>query len=119
MLANEALYFCGVAELVAAHALADAVENLGGGADADIGGDEREFELIEQAGVDFLLALDGVFERGNQAGAGFLDTALELLEKGRLLLHGAEQGLNHFEDYFSRGDGKGWELSVIEVEVRA
>jgi hypothetical protein len=52
----------GVAHLVAVHALADAFQNLFGGAHADVGGDEREFQFLQQIGVDLLLALDGVFE---------------------------------------------------------
>ena len=95
MLANEAAQFGGVVQLVALHALADAVENLLGGRDADIGGDEGEFQLVEQIGVDHLLALEGVFERRDQAGAGLLDAALQLFEQGRLLLDRAEQSLNH------------------------
>ena len=73
------------------------VQDLLGGAHADIGRDERGFELLEQAGIDLLLALEGVFESGDQAGAGLLHAALELLEEGWLLLDGAEKGLNHFE----------------------
>ena len=53
----------GVAQLVALHALADALQDLVGGAHADVGGDEREFQLVEQIGIDLLLALERVFER--------------------------------------------------------
>ena len=72
------------------------VQDLVGGADADIGGDQRELQLVEQVGVDFLLALERVFERGDQPRARLLDAALQLFEQGRLLLDGAEQGLDHF-----------------------
>ena len=88
--ADQVLQFGGVGELVAVHALADALQNLVGGADADIGGDERVFQLVEQIGVDFLAALERVFERRNQPGARLLHAALELLEKRRLLLDRAE-----------------------------
>ena len=61
-----------------------------GGADADIGGDERVLQLIQQIGVDLLFALQGVFERGNQTGARLLHAALELFEKSGFLLDRAE-----------------------------
>ena len=61
-----------------------------GGAHADIGGDQRGFQLVEQIGIDFFLALQGVFERGDQAGAGLLHAALEFFEESGLLLDGAE-----------------------------
>ena len=56
LLANQPLQFGGVAQLVAVHALADALENLVGRAHADVGRDERVLQLVEQVGVDFLLA---------------------------------------------------------------
>ena len=84
------LQFGGVAKLVALHALADALQDFVGGAHADVGGDQREFQLVEQVGIDFLLALQRVFERGDQAGARLLDAALELLEEGGFLFDGAE-----------------------------
>ena len=90
VLADEVLQFGGVAKLVALHALADAIEDFVGGVDADIGGDEGGFELIEQIGIDFFLALQGVFESGDQAGAGLLYAALELLKEGGFLFNGAE-----------------------------
>ena len=89
-LADKILQFGGVAKLVALHALADAIEDFVGGVDADVGGDEGEFELIEQIGIDFFLALQGVFESGDQAGAGLLYAALELLKEGGFLFNGAE-----------------------------
>ncbi len=69
---------------------ADAVQDLIRGAHADIGGDQREFQLVQQIGIDFALAVQGVFERGNQAGARLFHPALELFKKRRLLLHRAE-----------------------------
>ena len=90
VLADEVLQLGGVAKLVALHALADALQDFVGGADADVGGDERVFQLIEQIGIDFFLALQGVFERGDQAGARLLHAALELLKEGGFLFDGAE-----------------------------
>ncbi len=72
------------------------VQNLLGGAHADIRGDQRGLQLVEQAGVDLLLPLEGVFERGDQPGARLLDAALQLFEEGWLVLDGAEKGLDHF-----------------------
>ena len=59
---------------------ADALQNLVGGAHADVGGDQRVLQFVQQVGIDLLLALQGVFQRGNQTGARLLHAALELLE---------------------------------------
>ena len=80
VLADEILQFGGVGDLVARHALADALQNFAGGADADVGGDEGELEFIEQVGIDLFLALQGVFERGDQTVARLLHAALELFK---------------------------------------
>ena len=80
VLADQALQLGGVVELVAVHPLADAFQDFVGGAHADIGGDQRVLQLIEQIGVDLLLALKGVFERGDQPGARLLYAALEPVE---------------------------------------
>ena len=42
--------------------------------------DERVFQLVEQIGVDLLLALERVFQRGNQPGARLLHAALQSFE---------------------------------------
>ena len=97
--ADEAAQLAGIADQFAVDALADAVENFVGGGDADIGADERVFELFEQIGVDFLAAGDDVFDARDEAGAGFLDAAFEFFEKRRLLLDGAEKGLDHLNFY--------------------
>ncbi len=88
--ANQVLQFGDVGKLVAFHALTDAIQNLVGRIDPDIGGDQRVFELIEQVGIDFLLPLQRIFERVHQAGASLLDAAFELLKKGGFLFNGAE-----------------------------
>ena len=59
------------------------------------------FELLQQVGVDFLLALERVFESVDEAGARLLHAALQFLQKGWLLLDGAEKSLNHFSTHFS------------------
>ena len=53
MLANQPFQLGGVVQLMPRHALADAVQNLLGGAHADVGGDQRELQFVEQVGVDF------------------------------------------------------------------
>ena len=62
MLADEPFQFGGIAHQFAIHALADAVQNLLGGAHADVGTDQREFQFVEQIGIDFLGALEHVLE---------------------------------------------------------
>jgi len=79
--ADEVLQLGGVGELAAVDALADAFQNFAGGAHADIGGDEGGLQLIEEIGIDLLLALQGVFERGDQSGARLLDAALEFFQE--------------------------------------
>ena len=76
--------------MLAVHTLADAVQDFLGGPHADIGADERVFELVQQVGVDFLPALQDVFEPGNQAGARLLHAAFEFFQQGWLLRDGAE-----------------------------
>ena len=85
MLADESFQLAGVANQLAVDALADAFENFGGGGDADIGGNQRVFELIEQFGVNLLLAGDQILDLADQASARLLDARLEAFEKVRLL----------------------------------
>ena len=54
VLADQALQLGGVGDLVALHALADALQNFVGGAYADVGGDERVLQLVEEVGIDLL-----------------------------------------------------------------
>jgi uncharacterized protein YidB (DUF937 family) len=71
---------------VAVDALADGFENLGGGADADVGGDERVLQLVQQIGVDLLLAEQNVLDLADKAGARFLDSLFQAFKKAG---HGA------------------------------
>ena len=50
------------------------------------------------ASISFLPWSD-VFERGDQPGARLLYAALQLFQKGWLLLDGAEKGLNHWSSF--------------------
>ena len=95
VLTDEALQFGGVAQLVTLHALADALQNLLGGAHADISRDQRGFELVQQFGIDLFLALQRVFESIDQPGARLLHAALQSFEERWLLLDRAEKSLNH------------------------
>ena len=90
VLANEAFEFGGIADQFAVHALADALENFFGGAHADIGTDEGEFEFIEQIGIDLLGSLEHVFEAIDQTRTGLLHAAFQSLQKRWLLFHRAE-----------------------------
>src|ERR1035441_199910 len=56
LLADEGFQLGGVGQLVALYALADAFENLLGGAHADIGRQECGLEFLQQIGIDLLLA---------------------------------------------------------------
>ena len=46
--ADEVPQLGGVGELVAFHALANAFQNFAGGTDTDVGGDQGEFQFIQQ-----------------------------------------------------------------------
>ena len=90
VLADEPFQFGGIAHQSAVHALADAVQNLLGGAHADVGTDQREFQFVQQIGVDLLGALQHVLEARDQARAGLLHAALQALQQSGLLFDGAE-----------------------------
>ena len=94
MFANQAFEFRGIAEHFAIDALADALEDLRGGLDADVGGDQRVLELLEEVGVDLFPSGNEIFDTIDQPGAGLLNASLELLEEIRLLRLGAKQRLN-------------------------
>ena len=81
MLADEALQFGCVVQLMPLDALADAFQDFLGGAHTHVGRDERALELVQQIGIDLFFPLERVLERGNQAGAGLLYAALELFEQ--------------------------------------
>src|SRR5262245_23686114 len=97
MFANQPAQFGCVAQLMPLDAFPDAVENFFGSANADIGRDEREFQLVEQVGVDLLFALECIFEGVDKSGARFLNAALQAIEQRRLLFDRAEESLDHFE----------------------
>ncbi len=69
-----------VAELFAVDALADVLQNFGGRVHADVGGDQRVLQFLEDIRIDFLAAGDGVFQRSIRPGAGLLDAGLETLQ---------------------------------------
>ena len=90
VLADQSSQFAGVAHLVALHALADALQNLVGGADADVGGDQRVLQLVQQVGVDFLLALQRVFERAKPGRRASSARRSSAFREAGLLFDGAE-----------------------------
>ena len=90
VLADEPFQLGGIAHQPAVHALADAIQNLGGGAHADVGADQRELQFVQQIGVDLLGALQHVFEARDQTRARLLHAALQALQERGLLLDRAE-----------------------------
>ena len=90
VLADQAAQLGGVAHHFAVHLLADALQNFGGGLDADVGADERVLQLVQKIGVDLLAAGERVFEARHQTGARLLHAALQPFEQGWLLFDGAE-----------------------------
>ena len=76
--------------MFAVGALADAFENFGHRIHADVGGDERIFQLVEQISVDFFAAGDGVFQAIHQAGTRLLDAGLQAIEQVGFLFYGAK-----------------------------
>ncbi len=90
MLRDQLLDLARVGQLLAVGALADAFENLADGIHADVGGDERVLQLVEQVGVDFLASGDGVFQPIHQAGTRLLDAGLQALEQVGFLFYSAK-----------------------------
>jgi hypothetical protein len=78
---DELAEFRGVVHQVAGDPLADGFEDIGGGADADIGRNQRVFKLFEEIGVDLLLAVDHVFDAVHESGAGFLYALFQAVQK--------------------------------------
>ena len=81
MLANEELDFGGIAHELAVNALADVLQNFGGGADANIGGDQGILELVKQIAVDLLAALKGIFDFVDETGARFRDSGFQTVKE--------------------------------------
>ena len=90
VLADQPPQLGGVRYQFAVHALADALQNLLRGPYPYIRGDERVFELVQQAGIDLRAAFEGVFQSRHQPRARFFDTAFELLKESWLLRNGAK-----------------------------
>ncbi len=64
----------------------DGGHDLGGRAQAEIGGDERGFQFLERGGVEFGRACDDAFDFMRQLAVGFLQAGLEFLEKSHVIL---------------------------------
>jgi hypothetical protein len=94
--ADELPEFLGVANQLPVHALADDLQDLLGGLDADIGSEKRGFQLLQQIGVDFLAARERRFQVRHQPLPGLLDAALEAIQERGFGGYRAEQCLNHY-----------------------
>ena len=90
MLSNELLQLLGVHELPAGK-----VQDLGGGPQAEIGGEQGGLQFLEQARIDLLSARQHVSKPGNQPVACLLDTFLQSIEQAGFLGRGTEKGLDH------------------------
>src|SRR5947209_4030464 len=84
------------------HALANRVQDFVGGAHADVGAHQRVLEFVQQVGVDLLLALERIFQRGDQSGARFFHAALQPVKQRGFLFNRAEQRLDHFSSVYQR-----------------
>ncbi len=94
VLTDEFFEFGGVGDHMAVDTLADPVQHLGSRLGADVGGDQRVFEFLQDVGVDFLPALHRVFELFHQPGARFLHARFQAVQQAGFLLHrGTEQSL--------------------------
>ena len=60
----------GIGELALVHALAQVLDQLGAGLDADVGGDQGGFELVEQGVVEHGVAREQRAEAAREAAAG-------------------------------------------------
>src|SRR5579862_938934 len=87
MLLDKAPELRGVGDLMALHALADALQNFSGGFRADICGDERVFKLVQNFGVDLLAAADGVLDLLQQARPGLLNAGFQAVEETGFIDH--------------------------------
>ncbi len=84
-----------VADLFARDAAAHLVENIDGRLDADVGGDERLFEFVEQLGVDDLAPLEDRVDLLGERLARGLDGAAEA--RGESLFERRLFGLQLFQ----------------------
>ena len=65
---------------------------------ADVGRDQRVFQLLQNLGVDLLASADGVFKLLHQARARLLDAGFQAFEKTgfrRWRWRGSEERLKH------------------------
>ena len=90
VLADQPANFARVADQLAIDALPDALQDLFHGSYADVGGDERVLQLVEQIGVDLLPAGDDVFEAIDEAGARLLDAGFQAVEQVGFLGNGTK-----------------------------
>src|ERR1700680_2575212 len=117
MFADEVLELGCIADLMPGAALPDSLQDLGRGLRANVGGNQRVLQLIENAGIDFLAAADRVFKLFDQTGASLLNAGLETLKKVGLARRGrAEERLDHEGAENSILTAPGAKLPQIELD---
>ena len=77
LLAEIAVHFVGAQILVAGDPLLEPLDDVLGGFDADVGGDQHLFQRVEHLIVDHALARDGVGKLLEQRTLGLLQAAVE------------------------------------------
>ena len=88
LLLEHALEFAGVADQPALHFFTHRRQHFAGGDGAEVGGDERGFQIVEGAGVDFLAEADDIFEALGEVLTGARDGLLHALKERCLLFLG-------------------------------
>ena len=72
----------GIVEGMPFELLPHGFQNLMRGAGAQVGGEQRIFELCEQLGIDFLFARDQIFDLGGDLRPRLRDRLLQPVEQG-------------------------------------
>lgn len=109
MVFEELFEFGSALDLLAFGAFAQGGDDLGGGGDADVGGDEDHLEFFEGGFVDFASKGDDAVDFFAEVVAGLRDRLLHAVEDGFFLgfVEASEEGLDHW----GTGDlGGGWPL---------
>ena len=88
---------CDVFDLLAVGFFAQLAEDFLRGGVAEIGADERGFEIVERVAVDLLAEGDDFFDALGEVFAGARDRLLHAVKEAGFLFfrEAAEQGLNH------------------------
>ena len=94
---EQALQFVYVFDLLAIGLVAELLENFVSGGGAEVGADQRGFQVVEGGAVDFFADGDDVLDAFSEVLARARDRLLHAIEKTGLLdfVQAAEEGLNH------------------------